>query len=349
MSNPGAKESKNHGSYKLLNRIGQGGMARVYRAEHLADRSIVALKVFNKDDLTSPEFVKRIKREIATLKQCSHPNIVKVHGYALSSRGSYLALHYIDGQTIDEAVEAEGRFSTDRVVRLAREMGGALAYCHARGLIHRDIKPANIMIENGSGKAILLDFGVVKATNMTDISVMDQVRGTLAYMSPEQFLNRPVDGRTDLYTLGLVLVKAATGQEPFDQNKPMTLEDLTGNRPLPSVIERVPDFPEALEMLIHNCLMADPRERYASAHDLLADIEKVEAGEPVKSRARRRTTIRVKPKEFQPVVSTLRMDRREALSGSVPVALPTRKWIWMLGLSPLLLLVAAAVVMMVVR
>ena len=276
---------KNFGPYRVVDKVGRGGMAAVFRAVHEPDDGLVALKVFTPPDGDTTEFFKRAKREVVALQMCSHPNILKVHGFEFEGEAGYVAVEYIEGQNLQEISEAQGPQKLDQLLRIGRDVGGALAYIHARGLFHRDLKPANIMLENGTGRCVLLDFGIVKATNLTQISgFQKEVMGTLTYMAPEQFLTQEVDGRTDLYQLGLVLYRLATADDPPPVMDLVEKADRGGNEALLPVRGRAPELPEAFETVLTNLTHPQKEGRYSTAHEFLKDVQKLAAGEPVAAR-----------------------------------------------------------------
>ncbi|MBI4863434.1 MAG: serine/threonine protein kinase [Candidatus Riflebacteria bacterium] len=354
MPGRGPTEPQNYGPYKITGKLGRGGMASVYKAVHAPDGKVVALKVFLAEQLTSPEFFRRAKREIVALQMCSHPNILKVHGFKLDASGGYLAVDFIDGQNLQELVDKGGKFNQDQLLRISRDVGGALAYCHARGLFHRDIKPGNIMVLRATGKAIILDFGIVKATNMTQISAIGgAIMGTLSYMAPEQFLGKEVDGRTDLYQVGLVLYKLATGEDPPPVSDLVEGVDIPDRPPPLKPIRAVnPSISEGMTTIIGNCIHPDPGQRYPSAHHFLDDIDKVSKGKPVAVVKAERTTKKFKIDPAAKVgkgEQTLKMTkamRPPSLPPVAPAPEGHRKWVIVaIGLSPLVVLILVALVL----
>ena len=276
---------KNYGPYKVTDKIGRGGMAAVFRAIHEPTDGIVALKVFTPPDGDTTEFFKRAKREVVALQMCSHPNILKVHGFEFEGEGGYVAVEYVDGQNLQEVSESRGPAPLDLLLKIGRDVGGALAYIHTRGLFHRDLKPANIMLERDTGRCVLLDFGIVKATNLTQISgFQKEVMGTLTYMAPEQFLSREVDGRTDLYQLGLVLYRLSVSGDPPPVMDLVERSDRGASGPTLPIRSQVPDFPLNMEMVVANLTHPQMEGRYATAHELLKDLTRVQAGDPVAAR-----------------------------------------------------------------
>lgn len=283
------------GPYRAADSVGEGGMARVFKAVHEPTGQLVALKVFDPDDLKDASFIKRVRREIEVLEQVDYPHVVKMHGWALEEGVGYLALEYINGRTLEDLSRKQGKFAGPIVMRIATEMVGALGYLHGLAFFHRDIKPLNIMIETASKRSVLVDFGLVKAANMTAISQAGEIKGTLCYMAPEQFQGADADARTDLYQLGLVLYRLATAQDPPAVTDLLGLSNLSrGYEAYPKVRGINDTIPEGLETVIANCLHVSMEARYPSAHHMLDDLQKTRQGQPVELRkSASRSTMRM--------------------------------------------------------
>lgn len=274
------------GPWKLEAPIGQGGMANVYRAVHTENGSVAALKVFNDEFTGNEEYVRRAQREVVALTMCAHPNIPRVLGHDIRPDGGWVAIEYIDGTNLEDLLAAQGPLEPDHLFRVGRDVAGALGYCHVRSLFHRDLKPANIIQEKGTGRAVLLDFGIVKAANLTTISVVGRATmGTLTYMAPEQWVARDVDGRTDLYQLGLVFYQLATNKVPppvvelMDQREPGIPHLL-----LTELHAHAHRLPKSFEIFIRNAVHLDMEVRYATAVEMLRDMAAIEAGNPIEDR-----------------------------------------------------------------
>lgn len=277
------------GPYRIEAPVGKGGMASVYRAVHETEGTVVALKVFAPDFTETDEYFLRAQREVVALSMCAHPNIPRIIGHEVRAEGGYVAIEFIDGDNLEDLIAQTGPLEIPIVLRAARDVGGALGYCHVRGMFHRDLKPANIVLERSTGRAVLLDFGIVKAVNLTNISVVGQrTMGTLTYMAPEQFAGRPADGRTDLYQLGLVLWQLVTGLVPppvvelMEQKEPGVPDKL-----LDPLTEHLHRLPGGFETLLRNAVHLDPETRYATALELLRDLATVERGESIPERNQR--------------------------------------------------------------
>ena len=327
------------GPFKVEAPIGKGGMAHVWRAVNETDGQVVALKVFSDDFTGSEEYVHRAQREVVALSMCAHPNIPRVIGHDIRPDGGWVAIEFIDGDNLEDLLAAQGPFEPALIFRIARDVGAALGYCHVRSLFHRDLKPANIVLERSSGRSLLLDFGIVKAANLTNISVVGRATmGTLSYMAPEQWVARDIDGRTDLYQLGLVLYQLATNKIPppvvelMDQKEPgipdLLLTELHANSHR---------LPSGFETLVRNAVHLDPEVRYQNAVELLRDLAAIEQGNPIedrnlryKSPAEARKAIRTAispprpPGEPEPVEDPNEPPRPKGLrrSGRIPVPKP---------------------------
>jgi len=281
-------EFKTIGKYRILGVSGRGGMADVYLGEPIEGGPKVALKMFSRKNTSSVEFRRRVKREIDTLQECSHPNIVGVKDFSLDPEEMFLVLDYHEGKNLEELVKDGHPFSPREICSIIYDVSSALGHCHGKGIFHRDIKPANILIERSQGRAILLDFGIVKATNMTTITKYAGIMGSLGYLAPEQILGGTVDGRTDLYQLGMVMVYLATGKNPiqgtdeFAMVDARSLEDLRAHRAMPRIRESLPGFPESVETIILNCIQIDQLLRYPNAEALMEDLTRVSRGDPVR-------------------------------------------------------------------
>lgn len=274
------------GPWNLETPIGQGGMASVYRAVHSESGAVAALKVFSEEFTGNEEYVRRAQREVTALTMCAHPNIPRVLGHDIRPDGGWVAIEYIDGTNLEDLLAQQGPLEAAHLFRVARDVAGALGYCHVRSLYHRDIKPANIIQEKGTGRAVLLDFGIVKAANLTTISVVGRATmGTLTYMAPEQWTAKDIDGRTDLYQLGLVLYQLATNKVPppvvelMDQKQPGIPEQL-----LTELHANAHRLPKQFEVLVRNAVHLDTEIRYATAVEMLRDIARLEANEPIEDR-----------------------------------------------------------------
>jgi serine/threonine-protein kinase len=274
--------------YAIEREIGRGGMGAVYLARDLRlDRS-VALKVLPPEFADDTALRERFLRETRTAASFSHPNIVPVH--AVEERDGLLAfaMGFVEGESVAERVRRAGPLDVRGLVRLLQDIGYALAYAHGRGVVHRDIKPDNIMIERATGRALLMDFGIsrmiaakVEAPARTQgLTRVGEVVGTAEYMSPEQASGDVVDGRSDLYSLGLVALFALAGRPAItgESTQQILVKQLT-ELPPPATSLRA-DLPEALGAAIDRCVAKDPAARFASAEALVEAIDDAQLAAP---------------------------------------------------------------------
>jgi serine/threonine-protein kinase len=285
-----------HGKYRITDVLGAGGMGRIYRAEQMPLGRPVALKVLHQEldaKKDKGDFQKRFLLEAATCAKLTHPNIVVVYDYGrldeVSPREAYfMAMEFVEGETLHEAIAAEGVFAPPRAMRIAREIARGLREAHRQGAVHRDLKPSNVMLtQGGEGEGVkVLDFGLVKLIR-DDSEVMtreDVFIGSPRYMAPEQIHRAPVDGRADLYALGVILYQMLTGHVPFEGENPV--QTLMGHvsgavpplRPPPGV-----ELPPGLEAVVMRCLEKDPDRRFPNADTLIHALQDVAGGTLVSS------------------------------------------------------------------
>ena len=263
--------------YQLLNLLGRGGMADVYRA-HDSERSAeVAIKVLREDYAEEPEFIKRFSKEAQALAKLDHPNIVRFYSFEQDGRTAFIVMDYVRGSTLRGRLrDVGGPLPLDEATGIVREVGAALHFAHRRGYLHRDIKPANIMIDE-HGRALLSDFGIARAAEATTTS--HSGAGTPPYMSPEQILGHTLDARTDVYSLGIVLYEMVAGRRPFvgelgtGTTTPARVQDehLHANPPDPRQFN--PGLPADIAGIILRALAKDPNQRWPDVGSLVADWE----------------------------------------------------------------------------
>jgi len=266
--------------FRILEKIGSGGMGAVYKAEQPDMRRFVAVKILHPRYLSRPDLVSRFRREARAMSHLQHPNTAKVYLYGQLEDGAcYFVMEYLAGKNLAQTVRAEGPMSPERAVAVMSQACGALAEAHAQGIVHRDLKPENIFLTNLGGIADyvkVLDFGLAKVTEreMRPGSLIltqeGMVFGTPEFMSPEQARGEKLDGRSDIYSLGIILYELLTGKLPFDANQPMEfIQRHIKDPPIP-LSKRAPgrNFPPALEAVVDKALSKKPEDRYASATEL---------------------------------------------------------------------------------
>jgi serine/threonine-protein kinase len=253
--------------------IGRGGMGIVYLGVDVKLDRPVAIKVLPEHLAGVPEVRERFLREARTAAKLSHPSIVPIYRADETDGVVYIVMAYVDGASLAERITAQTMMPMRELARILRDVALALDYAHAHGVVHRDIKPENILVERASGRALVTDFGIARLAEAKPLTATGQVLGTVHYMSPEQISGEPVDGRSDLYSLGVVGFRALTGRLPFDSDTASAVLVAHVVKPAPKVREIAPRVPEALAALIDCCLAKDPAARCASGLDFARRID----------------------------------------------------------------------------
>jgi serine/threonine protein kinase/Tol biopolymer transport system component len=270
------------GPYEILAALGAGGMGEVYRARDMRLQREVAVKVLPAGVSSDPERLKRFEKEARSASSLNHPNIVVVYDIGEAAGASFIAMELVEGQTIRELL-AEGALPTKKVLAIAAQVADGLAKAHGAGIVHRDLKPENIMVTR-EGFAKILDFGLAKLTQMegsehatkaptvSGATEPGLVMGTIGYMSPEQALAKPVDFRSDQFSLGSIVYEMATGKRAFSRGSaPETLTAIIRDEPEP-IAGLAPLTPTPLRWIVERCLSKSPEDRYASTRDLARDL-----------------------------------------------------------------------------
>jgi eukaryotic-like serine/threonine-protein kinase len=266
------------GRYHIIEPLGEGGMATVYKAFDTRLETDVAIKVIRTDRFTPEmltEALKRFEREAKSLARLTHPNIVKVTDYGEYEGQPYLVMVYLPGGTLKDRLGKP--MSWSEAARTLIPVAHALAFAHQRGIVHRDIKPSNILITE-SGEPMLSDFGVAKIIGdeaVTGLTGTGMAVGTPEYMAPEQVNAKTADGRADIYALGIVFYEMVTGRRPFQADTPLAVLIKHISDPLPRPGEFVPDLPEAVENVLFKALTKKPEDRYQTMGEFAAALEKI--------------------------------------------------------------------------
>ncbi|MFQ5924202.1 MAG: serine/threonine-protein kinase, partial [Anaerolineales bacterium] len=254
------------GRYQLLDQIGQGGMATVYKAYDPAQDQDVALKVLNPALAQQEAFGDRFKREANVVVQLRHPHIVPVNDFGDKNGYTYLVMPYLRAGSFADRLE-HGPLTLGEAARVLDQVAGALDYAHRRGVVHRDLKPSNILI-NEQGDALLADFGLARIHDTSLSLTGSALIGTPAYISPEQARGEKVDHRSDQYSLGVILYQLSTGQMPFEAETPMAVLIKQIHEPLPLPQEVNPQVPDAVQRVILKATAKDPDHRFLSVAEM---------------------------------------------------------------------------------
>jgi serine/threonine protein kinase/Flp pilus assembly protein TadD len=265
------------GKYEIISLLGEGGMGAVYKARQVAMDRMVALKLIRPEVVTSRSAVARFHKEMLVTAKVEHPNTIRVYDFGEAEGQLYLTMEYLAGSSLRQVIDAAGRLEIKRIVRIGKQVANALGAVHERGLVHRDLKPENVMLIESYGETDfvkVLDFGIAKSLD-EDVHLTGQGRpiGTPAYMSPEQAMGLPVDARTDLYALGVLLYRLASGRMPFEAPTAASMLLAHATEAPTPVLTLAPDTSPPLAALIMQLLQKEPEQRPASAGEVVARLE----------------------------------------------------------------------------
>ncbi len=261
-------------NYKILEMIGRGGMATVYRAlQESLDRTVALKELDLSRSQSIPAAAERFRLEARAAASLEHTCIINIYDFWEQDDKAYIAMELIDGIELKDGLDRIGPLHPVLALHIGRDVGEALQYAHGKGMIHRDVKPANIML-TALGNVKLADFGIVSVTGSADLTMADQILGTPAYMSPEQIKGGELTPQTDIFSLGIVLYEMVTGKRPFKGTNPVALiQSIIKDEPAPPGTLN-PDVPAALSGVIMKCLEKDPGIRYREMNELLSDMDR---------------------------------------------------------------------------
>lgn len=259
------------GRYELLEVIGTGGMAVVYKARCHRLNRLVAVKVLKDEFSADEDFLRRFRAEGEAVAMLSHPNIVQVFDVSASEDANYIVMELIDGISLKQYMEVKGILNWKETLHFATQIAKGLEHAHSRGIVHRDIKPHNVMVlKDGSVK--VMDFGIARVMSKSN-TLTKEALGSVHYISPEQAKGGYTDSRSDIYSLSVVMYEMMTGRPPFDGESPVAvaIQHINGGAPKPSSLN--PNIPVGLEQIILKGMALDPKDRYASATEMIQDME----------------------------------------------------------------------------
>jgi eukaryotic-like serine/threonine-protein kinase len=264
------------GRYRIQRKLGAGGMADVYLAEDQELGRRVAIKILNSRHGNDDQFIERFRREAKNAAALNHPNIVSIYDRGEAEDTYYIAMEFLDGRTLKELIVSRGAAPLNVAIEYARQILSALRFAHRHGIVHRDIKPHNVMVD-AEGRVKVTDFGIARA-GTSQMTETGSIVGTAQYLSPEQARGGEIDQRSDLYSLGIVLYELLTGKTPFDGETPVeiAMKHLSTTPKPPSQLR--PEIPRELDMVVMRALAKNPDDRYQSADEMEADLERVARG-----------------------------------------------------------------------
>ncbi len=329
------------GRYRVLRKIGGGGMADVYLCEDLSLGRRVALKVLLQRFLDDPNFVERFRREAKAAAGLNHPNLVSIYDWGEVDGTYFIVMEYVEGETLKDLVRRHGRLGGSEAVRISLQLLAALEFAHRTGIVHRDIKPQNVMLDR-AGNVKVTDFGIARAgdSGMTEAG---SILGTAQYLAPEQAKGQRVDERSDLYSVGIVLYEMLTGTVPFKGDSAVTVALKHVNEMAAEPAQLVPGMPYALNQIVLKAIAKDPDQRYQTAAQFARDLRSAQVGGPVAAAA------------FDSGAEATRLMGAGAAAGATSVMTRgpldqssgdrgrrRRRWPWVLLIVLLLLVIAAA-------
>jgi beta-lactam-binding protein with PASTA domain/predicted Ser/Thr protein kinase len=333
------------GRYRIVRKLGTGGMANVYLAEDEVLGRRVAIKILDDRHAGDDQFVERFRREAKNAASLSHPNIVSIYDRGEAEGTYYIAMEYLDGRSLKELIVARGPAPVNVAIDYARQILAAIRFAHRHGIVHRDIKPHNVLVD-AEGRLKVTDFGIARA-GASQMTEAGSIIGTAQYLSPEQAKGAPVDQTSDLYSVGVVLYELLTGVVPFSGDTPVEIAmKHLSSTPEPPSVKRA-EIPRDLDMVVLRALAKDPADRYQTAEEMDADLQRVARGAAVSPATEEAATAIISRPPAAAVTQITQARTRETVPYAPPAAYydydePRRRaiWPWLVAL----LFVAAAII-----
>jgi serine/threonine protein kinase len=306
------------GRYEIRDRLGAGGMARVFKGYDSNLERLVAIKILHDHLADEPTFRERFIREAKFIASLNHPNIVQVYDFDVAELGGnhqclyYMVMPYIPGKSLKAVMDERGTaLPQAQVIEIMRNLSDALGYAHAQGMVHRDVKPANILF-NERGQAVLTDFGIARLVENSSLTQEGMTTGTPAYMSPEQVLGLPVDARSDQYALGVIAFEMLTGQLPFPNDNTVSVMLKHVNEPIPRISQFLTTDNSHLDAVIYRALAKQQEDRYNTTNEFFTDLTTALTGQPVT------------PDEMQTTPPFLRTQTTQIMANTVVMPDPSK-------------------------
>src|SRR6059058_5138542 len=332
------------GRYRVVRKLGTGGMANVYLAEDQELGRRVAIKLLDERHAQDEQFVERFRREAKNAAGLSHPNIVSIYDRGEVEGTYYIVMEYLEGRSVKELIVSRGPAPINVAIDYARQILGALRFAHRNSIVHRDIKPHNVLVD-GDGRLKVTDFGIARA-GASEMTEAGSIIGTAQYLSPEQAKGAPVDQTSDLYSIGVVLYELLTGVVPFSGDTPVEIAMKHLSSPVEPPSAKRADVPRDLDLVVLRALAKDPGDRYHSAEEMDADLARVARGAAV-SPATEEAATAIIARPPPTAVTEVTQGPREPVPYAPPAAYydydePRRRavWPWIIAL----LFVVAAIV-----